>query len=124
MAMSDAGIGPYRADISNLDALRLGTHLGATKGVDAKLISAYGVNFGVLSETSSSSWPIKNYLSIQGFRPICLVYQEPIYRLELWLKSAEPKAIEVCDNSKKANDVSNEEYFQKDVWVAPWAYWR
>ena len=124
MAMSDAGIGPYRADISNLDALRLGTHLGATKGVDAKLISAYGVNFGVLSETSSSSWPIKNYLSIQGFRPICLVYQEPTYRLELWLKSAEPKAIEVCDNSKKANDVSNEEYFQKDVWVAPWTYWR
>lgn len=124
MAMSDAGLGPYLADVPNLDALRLGTHIGATEGVDVKLVQEYGVNFAALSETSEAGWPVKNYLSVEGYTSVCLVYQQPTYRLELWLNHKDPKALQVCENSKKANDISNTDYFQKDVWVAPWTYWR
>lgn len=124
MAMSDAGIGPYRADVSNLDALGLGTHLGATEGVSAKLIEAYGVDFAAITGTNSNTGPLKFYLIQNGFSGLCTVYMKPDYTFTIWRKADDGVANQICETSKRVNNFDDLEYFQKDVAVAPWSYWR
>ena len=123
MAMSDAGIGPYRADVPNLDALRLGTHLGATQGVSAKLIDAYGVDFAAITGTNSNTGPLKFYLIQHGFIDTCTVYMKPDYTITLWQKALDERAKQICETSKKVNNFDDLTYFQNDVAKAPWSYW-
>lgn len=123
MAMSDAGIGPYRADASNLDALRLGTHIGATQGVDAELIAEYGVDFAAMTGTNSNTGPLKFYLIQRGFTGSCTVYLKPDYTITLWQKTTDSAAAQICETSKKVNNIDDLSFFQKDVGIAPWNYW-
>jgi hypothetical protein len=123
MAMSDAGIGPYRADVSNLDALGLGTHIGATEGVSAKLIETYGVDFAAITGTNANTGPLKFYLIQNGFTGYCTVYMKPDYTFTIWSKRGDDVASQICETSKKVNDFDDLTYFQKDVTRAPWSYW-
>jgi hypothetical protein len=123
MAMSDAGIGPYRADASNLDALRLGTHIGATEGVDEALIEKYGVDFAAFTGTNSNTDLLKSYLVRRGFTGTCPVYMKPNYKLVIWQKTTDSAAAQICETSKKVNDIDDLSFFQKNVGIAPWNYW-
>ena len=124
MSISDAGLAPYLADISNLDTFHLGTHLGAVEGTTQALVKSYGVDFAALSQTNNAAIPVKLYLQSRGFKEICPVYLNPTYLLSIWQKVTTKDALRVCENSRKANAIDDSEYFSKNITVAPWSYWR
>ena len=124
IAVGDAGLIPYNADLPNLDLLRLGTHIGATEGISKRLIDRYQVDFAVLRGYKYAEAKIVKALEDRNLKYICQVDFSDDYHLTLWAKETDQRMQKVCDSSKVFASESEFSFFLQDVQLAPWTYWR
>lgn len=124
IAVGDAGLIPFASKVTALDIKGLGTHLGATAGVTEALAEKYGVDFAVFVEGDYAGRNLKPWLRERGVEPVCSMTFRSDYRMELWSKGLNRELSVLCAQTKKDNDISELDYFTKDLLHAPWDYWR
>lgn len=124
IAVGDAGLLPYVADLPNLDLGLLGTHIGATEGISKKLIDQYEVDFAVFRGVTSDQAKFGEALRARGLKFVCIVDFREGYELQIWSKVSSTALKNVCSQSRKTAEESQGTSFIKNVEIAPWLYWR
>lgn len=124
IALGDAGAIPFVSGVSSLDIKKLGSHLAATKGLSEELLDSYHVDLAIFIPGDAAGENLKPALQERGLKPQCEVIFRPDYRLQIWAPKSSDALVHLCQESEKVNGVIEDDYFAKNVAVAPWDYWK
>ena len=126
----DAGIVAYESNIPALDNLGLASKAVAKTGLTEGLIQQYNIDLMIFHSNLISigdyfnQTPLVDYARKNGFIEICKGVLFPGYILTIYGRAQFPEILSFCKDSAGANNMNSYDYFEQNVRVAPWMFWR
>ena len=130
-SLGDAGMAAYLSGLIALDTIGLGSQAVIRHGVDSKLLDQYGVDLIAFHARPDRIWTgdyyqqeILNWAGKNNFKELCNIYWKSDYTLGIYARNDIPEIFDICECSKKQNNVSDRLYLKKTILLPPWHYWR
>lgn len=130
VAMGDAGIAAYHADLPNLDLLGLGSRMVTRNGIDPTLIGIYDpdviVFYGAQDRIlSRPTWhdALLEFAETEGFKGKCSLVYDYYHRLVVYSRVAHPEISALCAETERANRVQPTLYLARHIRRPPWEFW-
>ena len=130
-SFGDAGMAAYHSGISCLDNIGLGSSTVARNGLNSSLLNRYGVDMVIfhavpsgirLSEFNQQTifdWATSNNLKKQ-----CDIFTFDNYIYQVYTRKEIKEISDVCESSKRLNNISNRVYIKNTILNPPWQYWK
>ena len=131
LAIGDAGMAAYHADILVLDTVGLASGLVGKHGLNDAVLDAYSpsmiafystpteIDMNLFGQRLIYEWAIKHKLSYQ-----CDLYWRSDYTFKIYTKKSISTLSDVCRNSQVLNDKPEQLKFSENVLKAPWSFWK
>lgn len=130
-SFGDAGMAAYHSKLLALDNIGLGSSMVAhTKGVDNKILNSYNPDILIFHSTpvairinAHNQKEIFEWGKEREYMYICDAYFRKDYTLKIYSKYAYDELNQVCESSKKNNDISSKDYILSMIKKSPFYYW-
>ena len=130
-SLGDAGAAAFQSRLIALDNVGLGSRMVARSGMSFDVLDLYhpdviafhsgplGVRTSAHNQGVILDWATQNQYS-----QICDIYLRPEYTLRIFSRIQLPEMMEVCETSRRLNDIGEIAYFYSHIAEPPWALWR
>ena len=131
IAIGDAGLLPYNANVNTLDLGALGSSIATHKGWNNEIIDMYDPKIIILRVNPETDEIYENkvqnlmikWIEKNNYLKICDVTFHQQYFMRIYAPMIINEISDVCLSSK-VNDLNHHQYIFKNIYLPPWMFWK
>ncbi|MGM0582463.1 MAG: hypothetical protein ACQETL_17425 [Bacteroidota bacterium] len=130
-SFGDAGAAAYHSELKALDNIGLGSSKLAHNGMSFNLLNEYGIDIAIfyarphmgIRLNDHNQRKIYKWVKKNEFIELCDIYWKERDPLKVFAKKNIPEIVEVCNNSKQQNEVTEENFVLDTLPYSPFHFW-
>ena len=131
IAIGDAGLLPYNANVNTLDLGRLGSAKATHMGLNEDLVDKYDPKIVILRVNRANNQIYMDevqsimfeWINKKNYVEICDVIFHQQYAMRVYAQVNINEISKVCSQSQ-VNDISHHQYIVKTFYLPPWNFWK
>ena len=130
-SFGDAGMAAYYSGVFSIDNVGL-ANKSIARGeftqnyldvVSPQIVLLYGNQHRVDSQTSNQA-TLLTWIDRKNYEHQCSIYWRPDYLIYVYAKERTPNIDEVCEKSRKINNVDEVGFMNTHIKIPPWKFWK